>query len=267
MLQVFLFTSKKLPATNNPKGHVDFHPPLAIPHNPACQICLDSLSDAKEMDNLAKIAERELDAEEEAKGAIQNSQQREPQQGGIARNGVRVNNVLATGRERQRQPPPGSPQVLPFGGRGGSDGAATVNPELSRPDDGGSSGSILSPSITQAGQDLESASLPRKSDSRESEGSVCGAGGGRSGGGGGSGDGTAGAGRGREGRARSVKTEGYRDEEQQDGEPWGVLLRSTIIRDLKGFGMEHAGPIGRSLISKVMAVSQDNYPEMVRFML
>lgn len=56
--------------------------------------------------------------------------------------------------------------------------------------------------------------------------------------------------------------------EGEEGEPeeesWGVMLRNTIIRDLKGFGMEHAGPIGRSLISKVMSVSQDNYPEMVR---
>lgn len=50
----------------------------------------------------------------------------------------------------------------------------------------------------------------------------------------------------------------------RDEECWGVMLRNTIIRDLDGFGMEHAGPIGRSLISKVMSVSQDNYPEMVR---
>ena len=42
-----------------------------------------------------------------------------------------------------------------------------------------------------------------------------------------------------------------------------MVLRNTIIRDLAGFGMEHAGPIGRSLISQVLAVSQDNYPEMV----
>lgn len=54
------------------------------------------------------------------------------------------------------------------------------------------------------------------------------------------------------------------EEEGEDEEPWGVVLRNTIIRDLAGFGMEHAGPIGRSLISKVLSVSQDNYPEMVR---
>lgn len=52
-------------------------------------------------------------------------------------------------------------------------------------------------------------------------------------------------------------------QEEDEEEPWGEMLRNTIIRDLKGFGMEHAGPIGRSLISKVMSVSQDNYPEMV----
>lgn len=53
------------------------------------------------------------------------------------------------------------------------------------------------------------------------------------------------------------------DENGSEEEPWGVILRNTIIRDLAGFGMEHTGPIGRSLISKVLSVSQDNYPEMV----
>ncbi|CAN0099265.1 unnamed protein product, partial [Hapterophycus canaliculatus] len=53
------------------------------------------------------------------------------------------------------------------------------------------------------------------------------------------------------------------EEDGEDEEPWGVVLRNTIIRDLAGFGMEHAGPIGRSLISKVLSVSQDNYPEMM----
>ncbi|CAN0106692.1 unnamed protein product, partial [Ectocarpus fasciculatus] len=52
-------------------------------------------------------------------------------------------------------------------------------------------------------------------------------------------------------------------EEEGEEEPWGVVLRNTIIRDLSGFGMEHAGTIGRSLISQVLAVSQDNYPEMM----
>eukprot|EP00903_Cladosiphon_okamuranus_P011122 g10498.t1 len=56
--------------------------------------------------------------------------------------------------------------------------------------------------------------------------------------------------------------EGEREEGEEE-EPWGVVLRNTIIRDLAGFGMEHAGPIGRSLISQVLAVSQDNYPEMM----
>eukprot|EP00904_Undaria_pinnatifida_P007285 jgi/Undpi1/3687/HiC_scaffold_16.g07057.m1 len=56
--------------------------------------------------------------------------------------------------------------------------------------------------------------------------------------------------------------EGKEDDDEEE-EPWGVVLRNTIIRDLAGFGMEHAGPIGRSLISKVLAVSQDNYPEMM----
>ncbi|CAN0399816.1 unnamed protein product, partial [Discosporangium mesarthrocarpum] len=42
------------------------------------------------------------------------------------------------------------------------------------------------------------------------------------------------------------------------------MIQNTIIRDLSGFGMEHAGPIGRSLISRVMAVSSDNYPEQMQ---
>ncbi|CAM9169952.1 unnamed protein product, partial [Phaeothamnion confervicola] len=42
---------------------------------------------------------------------------------------------------------------------------------------------------------------------------------------------------------------------------WGQIVRNTIIRDLSGFGLEHAGPTGREIIRKVMEVSQDNYPE------
>lgn len=61
--------------------------------------------------------------------------------------------------------------------------------------------------------------------------------------------------------AQKRKEEGSEDGSEE--EPWGVILRNTIIRDLAGFGMEHTGPIGRSLISKVLSVSQDNYPEMV----
>ncbi|CAN0168264.1 unnamed protein product, partial [Ectocarpus sp. 12 AP-2014] len=59
------------------------------------------------------------------------------------------------------------------------------------------------------------------------------------------------------------KSEGRGVESEKGEEPWGVVLRNTIIRDLSGFGMEHAGTIGRSLISQVLAVSQDNYPEMM----
>ena len=68
------------------------------------------------------------------------------------------------------------------------------------------------------------------------------------------------------GSGNQETTRGAPEEENEEGgeeEPWGVVLRNTIIRDLAGFGMEHAGPIGRSLISKVLATSQDNYPEMV----
>lgn len=64
---------------------------------------------------------------------------------------------------------------------------------------------------------------------------------------------------------RSLKSgDGKGSLAEEEDETWGVMLRNTIIRDLKGFGIEHAGPIGRSLIGKVMNVSQDNYPEMVR---
>ncbi|CAM9627893.1 unnamed protein product [Ectocarpus sp. 8 AP-2014] len=60
------------------------------------------------------------------------------------------------------------------------------------------------------------------------------------------------------------ESEGRGVESEEEGEgPWGVVLRNTIIRDLSGFGIEHAGAIGRSLISQVLAVSQDNYPEMM----
>ncbi|CAN0341004.1 unnamed protein product [Laminaria digitata] len=78
------------------------------------------------------------------------------------------------------------------------------------------------------------------------------------------GEGGAGTGEEEEEEGEDGEEEEGEEEDEEDGEePWGVVLRNTIIRDLAGFGMEHAGPIGRSLISKVLAVSQDNYPEMM----
>ncbi|CAM9904255.1 unnamed protein product, partial [Chrysoparadoxa australica] len=46
--------------------------------------------------------------------------------------------------------------------------------------------------------------------------------------------------------------------------PWGEMERCCVIRDLQGFGLEHAGPAARSLLGKVMATSQANYPEQMK---
>lgn len=172
------------------------------------QICLDSLSDAKEMANLA---ERAAQAASPSPTASDNKA------------------VVAS-----------------TSANGDGHDAALANGATGR---GGSGGHI--PSRSPSDDRRASSGLKQESSGPE------------------------GNGRGRSkkarGRASAGESEAREGEGSNDGgdvsaeageKPWGVLLRNTIIRDLAGFGMEHAGPIGRSLISKVMAVSQDNYPEM-----
>ncbi len=56
--------------------------------------------------------------------------------------------------------------------------------------------------------------------------------------------------------------EEQQQEEEQEGY-WGEVVRQVIVRDLRGFGFEHASQPARSLIKKVISISQDNYPEQM----
>ncbi len=44
---------------------------------------------------------------------------------------------------------------------------------------------------------------------------------------------------------------------------WGEVVRQVVVRDLRGFGIEHASKPARDLIRKVITISQDNYPEQM----
>lgn len=197
------------------------------------QICLDSLSDAKEMENLARIADRQS-------SASSSSDERKQRKGSGPRNDAAGETELQQQQQQQQQGPNGS-----------------------YPDSNSNNNNKASKTpITPTG------GMPEETEERERSMSRA-----RLSPGGRSADRSAGtqaeAGLGQEGSAEGRQGGGERglpeesEDEEDEEEPWGVLLRNTIIRDLKGFGMEHAGPIGRTLISKVMAVSQDNYPEMV----
>lgn len=52
--------------------------------------------------------------------------------------------------------------------------------------------------------------------------------------------------------------------EIDDNTPYGVLLYTCVIRDLKGVGLDHLGNFGREVISRVVQVASDNYPELMR---
>jgi len=47
-------------------------------------------------------------------------------------------------------------------------------------------------------------------------------------------------------------------------QPYGVLVNTCVIRDLKGVGFEHIGSQGQEIIRAVIGVSSDNYPELMR---
>ncbi len=49
----------------------------------------------------------------------------------------------------------------------------------------------------------------------------------------------------------------------EEEEYWGEVVRLVNVRDLRGFGLEHASKPARELIKKVISISQDNYPEQM----
>lgn len=225
------------------------------------KICLDSLSDAKEMENLARIAAQRSTRPSSAQDTKKASPGEEtpgvrspspvppvPRAVGIASdnndsigNGTRQDGSedTATAVEGRLQGNAlTAPGMSPSNGLKVSDsnsGSGGGEAPSSSADSGGAAGGRLQ----------EDPAEPANGSSISAEGV------------GGSGDEDVSA----LDEAQKGKEEGSEDGNEE--EPWGVILRNTIIRDLAGFGMEHAGPIGRSLISKVLSVSQDNYPEMV----
>ena len=46
--------------------------------------------------------------------------------------------------------------------------------------------------------------------------------------------------------------------------PYGVIIYTTVIRDLDGIGFEHLGVQGQEIISAILKVSTDNYPELMK---
>lgn len=46
--------------------------------------------------------------------------------------------------------------------------------------------------------------------------------------------------------------------------PYGVTMYTCVIRDLKGVGLDHLGATGRDVISRVVKVASDYYPELMR---
>ncbi len=179
-------------------------PPPATPAR--TQICLDSLSDAKEMENLARrAASREASPPPPPLSSTASPRKPPPPDGPLNSNGG------------------GGGQPPSKKGKGGKNGDRRGRSPPASP-----SAAVAAAAGGWREDDPQGHSSTGVSDAAEGT---------AEGGGGGEGEG--------------------------EEEPWGVLLRNTIIRDLSGFGMEHAGPIGRSLISQVLAVSQDNYPEMV----
>lgn len=46
--------------------------------------------------------------------------------------------------------------------------------------------------------------------------------------------------------------------------PYGVVKYTCVIRDLAGVGFDHLGSRGREIISTVISLASDNYPELMR---
>jgi CRAL/TRIO domain len=46
--------------------------------------------------------------------------------------------------------------------------------------------------------------------------------------------------------------------------PYGVILYTCVIRDLKGVGFDHFSTACRDMISRIIKVASDNYPEQMR---
>ncbi len=51
--------------------------------------------------------------------------------------------------------------------------------------------------------------------------------------------------------------------EKEEEVYWGEVVQHMIVRDLRGFGLEHASKPARDLIRRVITISQDNYPEQM----
>ena len=45
--------------------------------------------------------------------------------------------------------------------------------------------------------------------------------------------------------------------------PYGILLSARVIRDLNGFGLNHVGSDGQTVIKWILEIAVDNYPELL----
>jgi hypothetical protein len=51
---------------------------------------------------------------------------------------------------------------------------------------------------------------------------------------------------------------------EPETEAWGNICTTLVIRDLGGVGFRHLGSTGQDIIKSVVAISSDNYPELMR---
>jgi hypothetical protein len=64
-------------------------------------------------------------------------------------------------------------------------------------------------------------------------------------------------------RERKV-LENLKEKNSESNEPYGVLVYTCVIRDLNGVGFDHFSARGREIISAVIKIASDNYPELMR---
>jgi len=65
-------------------------------------------------------------------------------------------------------------------------------------------------------------------------------------------------------KAVPVYQEGVAEGEQEENEPYGNMCTTLVIRDLGAVGFRHLGSTGQEIIRTVVAISSDNYPELMR---
>jgi hypothetical protein len=52
-------------------------------------------------------------------------------------------------------------------------------------------------------------------------------------------------------------------QQQQQQQQYGIVVQSTILRDLAGFGVAHVGSDGQTVMKWILEIAADNYPELL----